>query len=242
MMSELKQTTEILLCDDDSGLVHIREVMAEYQCHKIVNAAVIKEVTGAYQKGADLALVIGLPGTDIEMPYLAVADMVARYEPKAGDYVVLYENGYVSISPKQQFDEGYTQISFAEIEHDGETLVMPTDYVDQVTIIAQTCHEVVRAYSRAIREEQQEWEDLSKEAQDVIIGRVAYHITYPEAEANGPHDSWMIRMLSQGWKYGKTKDKEAKLHPNLKPFHHLPTEQQAKDHIFREVVLQATKQ
>jgi len=50
----------------------------------------------------------------------------------------------------------------------------------------------------------------------------------------------MIKMLSDGWKYGKSHNITAKTHPSLKPFHHLPIEQQAKDHIFQKIVQQAT--
>ncbi len=33
--------------------------------------------------------------------------MTARYQPKAGDYWVIYEDGYQSISPKAAFEAGY---------------------------------------------------------------------------------------------------------------------------------------
>lgn len=34
--------------------------------------------------------------------------MFARYVPVAGDYLVEYEDGYRSISPKKAFEDGYT--------------------------------------------------------------------------------------------------------------------------------------
>jgi hypothetical protein len=35
--------------------------------------------------------------------------------------------------------------------------------------------------------------------------------------------------LSDGWRYGKTKDAVAKIHPSLIPFEQLPAPEQAKD-------------
>lgn len=35
------------------------------------------------------------------------ADMWARYQPAQGDYLILYEDGYLSFSPRQQFLDGY---------------------------------------------------------------------------------------------------------------------------------------
>jgi hypothetical protein len=36
--------------------------------------------------------------------------VMARYTPKPGDYFVVYEDGYQSISPKKAFEKGYTKI------------------------------------------------------------------------------------------------------------------------------------
>lgn len=39
------------------------------------------------------------------------ADVVSRYFPKSGDYLVQYEDGYLSISPQKTFEDGYTLIT-----------------------------------------------------------------------------------------------------------------------------------
>lgn len=43
------------------------------------------------------------------------------------------------------------------------------------------------------------------------------------------HDNWMQYRISQGWVYGKVKDKEKKTHPDLVPFDELPKVEQGKD-------------
>jgi hypothetical protein len=36
--------------------------------------------------------------------------MFARYFPERGDYLVVYPDGYQSISPRKAFEEGYTRL------------------------------------------------------------------------------------------------------------------------------------
>jgi hypothetical protein len=123
-------------------------------------------------------------------------------------------------------------------ELQGENMV-PDEHLEQITAIAKMCHAVLSAYCLALREEQAPWSELSDEARDKIIGRVAFIILNPDAKAQANHDVWMLKMLSNGWKYGKVNDTANKKHSSLVPFHHLPTEQQAKDHIFNAIVRQA---
>jgi hypothetical protein len=124
------------------------------------------------------------------------------------------------------------------IQCEDENMV-PDEHLGQITAIAKMCHGVLSAYCLALREEQLPWDKLSDEAQDKIIGRVAFLILNPEAKPQANHDIWMFKMLSNGWKYGKVNDTAKKKHSSLVPFHHLPTEQQDKDHIFNEIVRQA---
>ncbi len=37
-------------------------------------------------------------------------NMAARYQPKVGDYWVVYDDGYQSISPQEPFEAGYVPI------------------------------------------------------------------------------------------------------------------------------------
>jgi hypothetical protein len=223
-----------MVCGDDGASVHISEVMAEYQCFKVVQAAEIKSVA-QLEESNDLSLIIGIPGTDVDLPYLAAEELTQRYKPETGDYLVLYENGYVSISPKKVFEDGYSKIEFADFEG-ADDLGIPKEHMGQVLAIAKMCHEVNRAYCKALREEQPTWETAPKWQVDSAIKGVAFHILNPDAPASASHDSWMSEKVVNGWKYGKEKCEKQKTHPCMVPFHHLPVEQQAKDHIFSAIV------
>lgn len=59
----------------------------------------------------------------------------------------------------------------------------------------------------------------------------------PHLAADEMHRSWAIAKLAEGWKYGPTKDEEAKTHPRLIPFESLPTQDQMKDKFFRDVIV-----
>lgn len=234
-MTEIKQITDVIQCDDDHGVVHIREVMTEFQCHKVVLAAVIKDIPGTYLKGADLSLIIGLPDSDIAIPYLAVADMVSRFEPNIGDYVVLYENDYVAISPKQPFEDGYTQLNFVDIGDDEETFV-PESAVDQITALARCAHGVLMQYSLAYGQQLKQWDEMCEKDQKHLVGRIAHFMTYPEAEASAPHEAWRMRILLSGWSYGSEFNADRKTRPDLCYFSQLPPEQQACDFIIKGLV------
>lgn len=43
-------------------------------------------------------------------PKVVQPDVFARYTPVAGDFFVVYEDGYQSISPRKAFVEGYVKI------------------------------------------------------------------------------------------------------------------------------------
>ena len=56
---------------------------------------------------------------------------------------------------------------------------------------------------------------------------------FTEAEilflAQGEHDRWMQNRRDHGWRYGKTRDNERKIHPLLVPWDELPQEERQKD-------------
>lgn len=74
--------------------------MKAYQCHKRVKAAQINDchpqADGSYKLGLDT-------GEEVlqESP---------RYRPVIGDYLVEYEDGYRSVSPRKAFEDGYSPI------------------------------------------------------------------------------------------------------------------------------------
>ena len=103
--------------------------------------------------------------------------------------------------------------------------------------IASVCHEVNRAYCRALGDfSHLPWNDAPQWQKKSAREGVEMHLNGnvgPEAS----HKSWMASKLRDGWRYGKAKDSTAKTHPCLMPFDDLPVRQQAKDHICREIVL-----
>lgn len=76
--------------------------MRKYRCHKVVEAGVISEVVKEafviYTDNGDEAC--GVP-----------ANFFARGTPQVGDYLVAYEDGYLSWSPKAVFEAGYSPLS-----------------------------------------------------------------------------------------------------------------------------------
>jgi hypothetical protein len=82
--------------------------MKRAQSHKIVHFAQILDVRyddGAYGPGVKAVM------TDTEGLF-DDPKLFLRYEPKVGDYVLVYDKDtpdqYVSISPKEKFEAGYT--------------------------------------------------------------------------------------------------------------------------------------
>ncbi|WP_411684713.1 Gp49 family protein [Aeromonas caviae] len=106
---ELKGVLEAAL-SEDGGIILIRNAMAEYQSHKKVHAAVISEVHPCDEHGNFMIDITSPLNADITIPYMVTPDMVARFTPSIGDYIVLYENDYVSFSPKDVFEGGYLMI------------------------------------------------------------------------------------------------------------------------------------
>ena len=104
--------------------------------------------------------------------------------------------------------------------------------------IAQVCHEVNRAYCEALGDHSQPtWEDAPQWQRDSAMNGVQLHLTRPDAGPQASHESWLAEKLASGWKWGPEKNPDEKEHPCIVPFEELPVAQQAKDYIFRAVVL-----
>jgi len=81
--------------------------LPRWQSHKTVHAAKIIKV-----EGNRLDLEIPDPHnrhTGIAQTRIVIAahNMFARYTPVPGDYYVVYDDGFASISPRQAFEAGY---------------------------------------------------------------------------------------------------------------------------------------
>lgn len=69
-----------------------------YKSHKTVRALEIKQVDG-----------YTLVFASADYPPITVKDeLFSRYMPVSGDFYVVYEDGYASISPRKAFLDGYT--------------------------------------------------------------------------------------------------------------------------------------
>lgn len=89
--------------------------MPRYRCHKEVWALQVSDVP--IKINADGSITFGVADVGYG-PVTVGREVVARYMPVAGDFYVVYADGYKSFSPRKAFIEGYTPLgqSFAEIK------------------------------------------------------------------------------------------------------------------------------
>lgn len=80
-----------------------------FESQKRVHAARILRVKHNAAGSVELLELRGADG-DILLMTTFPAQMFARYVPVAGDYYVVYEDGYASISPRQAFEQGYIEL------------------------------------------------------------------------------------------------------------------------------------
>lgn len=80
--------------------------MQKYKCHKVVEAAKITSVSPQYIAENEKSAVVDVvaDGETFTLP-------IVRNSPSIGDYVVRYEDGYLSWSPANPFEEGYTLLA-----------------------------------------------------------------------------------------------------------------------------------
>lgn len=114
---------------------------------------------------------------------------------------------------------------------------MEADSEAELEAIARVAHEINRAYCRAFGDESHlRWEDSPDWQRESALDGVAFHICDRGAGPEASHERWRAQKEADGWRYGPAKDPELKTHPCMVPFHELPPEQRAKDHIFRACV------
>ncbi|WP_232733459.1 Gp49 family protein [Vibrio sp. HA2012] len=108
----MKSVLSVALGSESEGMVHIGNFMRDYLCTKEVKAARIIAI-GRVDDGMDITIADPMDES-IHAPYSLTLDMITRYTPTVGDYLVLYSDDYVSVSPKDVFESGY--IMFGEME------------------------------------------------------------------------------------------------------------------------------
>ena len=74
--------------------------MPKYKCHKEVHALKIAAINGEVITPQDKGY----------GEFTVSAAFIEKHAPKPGGYYVVYEDGYVSFSPAEAFEAGYTGI------------------------------------------------------------------------------------------------------------------------------------
>jgi len=83
--------------------------MKKYKCHKVVMAGQIKSIvthpmmTGAADQVVDIGF---MDGTSIRV----VGKFVERHKPALRGYIVKYSDNYMSYSPQEAFEQGYSLV------------------------------------------------------------------------------------------------------------------------------------
>lgn len=213
---------------NDGGVEHIINVMGRFKCNKMVSAAKISEIL---DDSRDLSVTLQHPDfEEMTLPYVIATEMMARYTPQVGDYVVLYGDGYVSVSPKDAFEGGYAYICDDPF-YDGDGVCI------DVVQVAKKCHEINRAYCAAIGDTSQlPWDQAPEWQRQSAINGVQFHVEHPDAGPDASHNSWLEEKRRDGWKFGPVKNTDKKEHPCFVPYDQLPSEQKAKDYLFKGVV------
>jgi len=76
--------------------------LQSFKCHKVVQAAAILSIT---IKPSNVFIVLE---SEPEVEHPIDPEVFARSVPEKGDYLVRYEDGYISFSPKDVFEAGYS--------------------------------------------------------------------------------------------------------------------------------------
>jgi len=84
----------------------ISRQMPLYNCHKQVRALKIARIEREEAGGAVI-----FPEEEEFAPFRVNPDFMNKHQPKAGGYFVAYKDGYISFSPAEAFEEGYTLAS-----------------------------------------------------------------------------------------------------------------------------------
>ncbi len=89
--------------------------MPKYVCQKEVHALKIKSIVfdsdlARQENRETTGRATITPEEEGYAPFEVSAEYVHKHSPKAGGYFVVYEDGYLSWSPAEVFEKGYTAI------------------------------------------------------------------------------------------------------------------------------------
>ena len=104
--------------------------------------------------------------------------------------------------------------------------------------IARVCHEANASLCHSKGDHSQlPWDKAADWQRKSAILGVEFVMANPLAPISATHDSWAAQKVEDGWSYGPEKSPALKTHPCLVPYEQLPLEQQAKDHLFKAIVM-----
>jgi len=72
-------------------------------------------------------------------------------------------------------------------------------------------------------------EEINDDQLKSLLDGIRFQDENPDNTPEQNHDNWVRMKISQGWKYGKSKDFAMKTHPDLLPFDALPEIERKKD-------------
>ncbi|AAQ17888.1 hypothetical protein Aeh1ORF227c [Aeromonas phage Aeh1] len=104
--------------------------------------------------------------------------------------------------------------------------------------IAAVCHEMSRHYCLLLGDDSiKPWKEAEEQQKQSCILGVKSVMTDPDKTAEQLHHEWKSHKISEGWKYGETKDSKLKTHPCIVDYEDLPIEQRIKDELFSSIVV-----
>ena len=109
-------------------------------------------------------------------------------------------------------------------------------------MIARVCHQANKAYCESLGDKsQKDWEETSEEQRASVRNGVNFIRTNPGLPASASHENWLKYKRAEGWVYGPIKSEITKEHPCCVAFTDLSPEDQAKDKIFKGIVMTLAK-
>lgn len=108
---------------------------------------------------------------------------------------------------------------------------------EEITAIARTVHEAVRAWAAAHGQGAiPHWNSAPAWMRASSRESVQFVLDHPDADDGAQHDQWMAQKKRDGWVYGAVRDDDKKHHPMLVPFKDLPEFEKRKDTLLRAIV------
>lgn len=178
----------------------------------------------------DLGLIMSLvwPAIDSHYPF--------QYRPLRLNHVGFHGGGTKGLS------DGYWSGTLGRVRWRPRSTEAKPNLEFSVTMeqpdIARVTHEANRALSNAMGDFSQLcWEEAPEIIRQSALTGVRSLLSDPTKTPADMHAAWVRYKIDEGWVLGAERNTEAKTHPMLVPFDELPAQDQARDWLFRAIVL-----